>query len=255
MSWDLFTNDDDDSPHDPPMTSLLPSSLRDVWDDQGNDSPNGLMVPRSPTPNHTNVAFGNPGSFQPSQVNTGMNQFPQSAPSISYMDINPSDVSFQGEIEQDDKAKTNLYYQVQFGSTRRAIFHATTKLQLNVNDFVLTEADRGFDVGRIVATIKKPALRDLKSAKLIVRLASQHEVAQLPQKAEREARALALCQAKVAELHLPMAITGAEFQFDGKKLTFYYTASSYVDFRVLVRTLFRVFGTRIWMCCTSDAPQ
>ena len=44
-----------------------------------------------------------------------------------------------------------------------------------------------------------------------------------------------------------MLITGAEFQFDGKKLTFYYTASIYVDFRNLVRTLFKTFGMRIWM--------
>jgi cell fate regulator YaaT (PSP1 superfamily) len=44
-----------------------------------------------------------------------------------------------------------------------------------------------------------------------------------------------------------MDITRAEFQFDGKKLTFYYMAAAYVDFRDLVRALFRVFGTRIWM--------
>jgi cell fate regulator YaaT (PSP1 superfamily) len=44
-----------------------------------------------------------------------------------------------------------------------------------------------------------------------------------------------------------MNITRAEFQFDGKKLTFYYTADAYVDFRDLVRALFKVFGTRIWM--------
>ena len=52
---------------------------------------------------------------------------------------------------------------------------------------------------------------------------------------------------KVKELGLPMLITDAEYQMDGKKLTFYYTASKYVDFRNLVRVLFKTFSTRIWM--------
>jgi cell fate regulator YaaT (PSP1 superfamily) len=87
-------------------------------------------------------------------------------------------------------------------------------------------------------------MRDLKA---ILRKATPEEIAAIPAKEVREGRALTLCQTKVRDLGLAMEITGAEFQFDGKKLTFYYTASKYVDFRNLVKGLFRVFGTRIWM--------
>ena len=173
-----------------------------------------------------------------------------SAAATSSALFNPSDVLFQGEIEQDGKTATSNYYQVQFTPIRSAVFNAPPKLSLNIGDYVLTEADRGYDVGRVTANIKKPSQRDMKNLKMIVRLASQHEIAQLPMKAERESKALQLCQAKVAEMRIPMEVTAAEFQFDGKKLTFYYTATSYVDFRMLVRTLFRIFSTRIWMCCT-----
>ena len=62
-----------------------------------------------------------------------------------------------------------------------------------------------------------------------------------------EVNALKICQMKVKELNLPMEITGAEYQYDGKKLTFYYSATQYIDFRNLVRILFKIFSTRIWM--------
>jgi cell fate regulator YaaT (PSP1 superfamily) len=127
------------------------------------------------------------------------------------------------------------------------MFHAPPRVRVNVGDYVLTEADRGFDVGRIVGVVARPSPRDATGAKVIVRPATRNEIEQLPEKAERERRALELCRSKTAEHGLPMNITRAEFQFDGKKLTFYYTAASYVDFRDLVRTLFKIFGTRIWM--------
>jgi cell fate regulator YaaT (PSP1 superfamily) len=46
---------------------------------------------------------------------------------------------------------------------------------------------------------------------------------------------------------LPMEVCDAEWQWDRRKLTFYYTADTRVDFRELVRELFRVYKTRVWM--------
>jgi cell fate regulator YaaT (PSP1 superfamily) len=120
---------------------------------------------------------------------------------------------------------------------------------------VLAEADRGIDIGQILGVADRLSFRELKSARNIMRKAMQTEIDVLAGKDERERRAFALCQDKVKEYGLAMDITGAEFQFDGKKLTFYYTATKYVDFRDLVRGLFRIFGTRIWMVwCDGGAP-
>lgn len=47
---------------------------------------------------------------------------------------------------------------------------------------------------------------------------------------------------------LPMEVCDAEWQWDRRKLTFYYTSDARVDFRELVRELFRVYKTRVWMC-------
>lgn len=226
--WNLFTTDED-VPSEPAVPSLLPSSLRDVWGD-------------SPMPG-PHVSFG-PGSL--ASATSGVS-VPGSAPQPIYMGIDPEDVTFQGEIDQDDRWRHMCYYQVEFNPRRSAVFQANPRMQFNVGDYVLTEADRGYDIGRVKSIVRRPTVRDTNGAKTIVRMATTNEIQQLPEKAEREARALQFCRAKAAELGLPMNITGAEFQFDGKKLTFYYTATNYVDFRGLVRMLFKVFATRIWM--------
>lgn len=89
-----------------------------------------------------------------------------------------------------------------------------------------------------------------------------------------EAKALALCQQKVKQKKLPMEVVDAEYQWsvgrrhflfrgtnadlpvlfsrsrrDRRKLVFYFVASTRIDFRELVRELFRHFKTRIWMAC------
>jgi hypothetical protein len=233
MDWAREANDGGEPGRHPSMVALLPASLREVWADPPASpgyhpgSPSGRLRVRPPP--------------RPSQALPG----PESAPLSRDFD---ESLTFQGEIELPESGSvTHQLYQVEFNANRSPMFHAPGRVRVNVGDYVLTEADRGFDVGRVVGIVTRPSPRDATGAKVIVRVATRNEIQQLPQKAEREARALELCRAKTAELGLPMNITGAEFQFDGKKLTFYYTAGSYVDFRHLVRTLFKIFGTRIWM--------
>jgi cell fate regulator YaaT (PSP1 superfamily) len=44
-----------------------------------------------------------------------------------------------------------------------------------------------------------------------------------------------------------MNVVDAEYQFDRHKLTFFFEAEGRVDFRELVRDLFSIYKTRIWM--------
>ena len=174
--------------------------------------------------------------------------FAESAPALSFMeDVEGAKPTLEPEIQKVSTNSPKRYFMVQFHPNRVEIHHGNTDKGIKIGDYVLTEADRGYDIGKVVATVEHPTPKEVRSSKGIVRLASHHEISQLPIKAEREKQAKELCQAKAAELCLPMTITGAEFQFDSKKLTFFYTASTYVDFRNLVRILFRTFGMRIWM--------
>ncbi|CCG83118.1 Uncharacterized protein PB7E8.02 [Taphrina deformans PYCC 5710] len=78
-------------------------------------------------------------------------------------------------------------------------------------------------------------------------------VAMLLVKNQDEQQAMLVCQAKVRQRKLPMEVLDGEYQWDRRKLTFYYYASQRIDFRELVRDLFKIYKTRIWMCASNPA--
>ena len=51
---------------------------------------------------------------------------------------------------------------------------------------------------------------------------------------------------------LNIKILNAEFQFDRKKLTFYYICEERNDFRELIKELFKFYKTRIWLCAIPN---
>ena len=80
--------------------------------------------------------------------------------------------------------------------------------------------------------------------KRLLRLASEEERAQLPNKLIEELKTLQVCREKVIMRSLPMEIRDAEYQFDHHKLTFYFEADRRIDFRDLVSDLFALYKTR-----------
>ena len=66
----------------------------------------------------------------------------------------------------------------------------------------------------------------------------------LAAKLSDEQKALQLCQTKVRAKNLPMKVIDAEYQWDRRKLTFYFMAEKRIDFRELVRELFRCVQCR-----------
>lgn len=87
--------------------------------------------------------------------------------------------------------------------------------------------------------------------KRIHRLATPLDVRFLQAKAQEEALAMVRCQARIKQKKLPMDVVDAEYQWDRNKLTFYFAAERRIDFRELVRDLFRIYKTRIWMCAVD----
>ncbi|KAF2096586.1 PSP1-domain-containing protein, partial [Rhizodiscina lignyota] len=163
-------------------------------------------------------------------------------------------------------------YIVTFKCARADVYYipANTGLQVKVGDMVVVEGDRGIDLGTVShARMSMSEAKQLKEAatdqhfnwlmiqsphadhdirpKMIRRLAQNHEIQMLRDKEGAEAKAKRVCQSKVSDHGLNMEILDAEFQFDWKKLTYFYYAESYVNFNELVTDLFKVYKTRIWM--------
>jgi cell fate regulator YaaT (PSP1 superfamily) len=97
-------------------------------------------------------------------------------------------------------------------------------------------------VGSGAATGKKDI-----NPKMIYGKAQAQDTQHLVTKMQDEVKALQLCQSKVRQKKLPMEVIDAEYQWDRRKLTFYFIAEKRIDFRELVRELFRLYKTRIWM--------
>ncbi len=123
-------------------------------------------------------------------------------------------------------------------------------------EYAVVGGDRGEDIGLIIYTANGSAAMPSTPMKhnsqmgvgKVLRVATALEVAQLQGvQAELENRAKEVAQMKVMEHQLPMRIVDAEYQFDRKKLTFFYQSQHRLDFRTLVRDLYKTFRARIWM--------
>jgi cell fate regulator YaaT (PSP1 superfamily) len=143
------------------------------------------------------------------------------------------------------------FAEVGFKGNRKGYF--TSTIDLSVGTHVIVEADRGEDLGEVLA-LGEVAERKCSSSggcstplpeHRVLRLAEDHEVAQIPGLRRDEEEARKETRKQVEIFKLKMKVTEAEWQFDRRKLTIYFTAERRVDFRALVRELARIFRTRI----------
>jgi cell fate regulator YaaT (PSP1 superfamily) len=62
---------------------------------------------------------------------------------------------------------------------------------------------------------------------------------------QKEEEAFEVCLRKIAAHELKMKLVDVEYQFDGNKICFYFTADKRIDFRALVKDLAAEYRTRI----------
>jgi len=156
-------------------------------------------------------------------------------------------------------SENELVYTVQFKRAHKTFFLSSIakKVTVKVGDFVKVEADRGEDLG-VVCEInpissQKRVLSKISAGgqsviKKILRLATAQECLHLPVKQREEDNVLQVSIERAMNTYnLPMTVVDAEYQFDRHKLTIYYQSNERIDFRELVRDLFAIYKTRIWM--------
>ncbi len=111
---------------------------------------------------------------------------------------------------------------------------------------VIVETAKGLEYGTIVFGLKtvddETVTHPLKP---IVRMATAEDEKRIKENQEKIPEAMDVAREKIAELSLDMKLIGAEYSFDGKKLTFFFSADERVDFRELVKQLASRFRLRI----------
>lgn len=119
-------------------------------------------------------------------------------------------------------------------------------LEIERDRHVIVEADRGVDLGKLVRLdAGRIAPNPRKEIRRVLRPATPDELRHLARIRSEDAEALRVCRERVAASGLPMQTIDAEYQFDGNRVTFYFTAEGRIDFRLLVRDLAKIFRTRI----------
>src|SRR5690606_13682896 len=146
--------------------------------------------------------------------------------------------------------------EVAFKGNRHGYYN-TDDETLRPGEYVLVEAERGQDLGRIrsvggIAAKKcagcgsdKDRDEDGRPVQSVSRRASAQEIQKLLILRCDEERVRLKARELVDQHNLRMKVTEAEWQWDKNKLTLYFTAERRVDFRQLVRDLARTFRTRI----------
>ena len=145
--------------------------------------------------------------------------------------------------------------EVRFKNGRKGFYKNTKQLSISIGDVVAVETSPGHDIGVVTLTgelvkvqmQKKRVSPDAKDLMQVYRKASQKDIDIWTTARNKEKEVQRKSRLIVSRLGLKMKLSDIEFQGDGNKATFYYTADERVDFRQLIRELAGTFGIRVEM--------
>ena len=146
--------------------------------------------------------------------------------------------------------------EVRYKNGRKHYYKNTENLTLSIGDIVATQAKSGHDIGMVTLTgelvrvqmkRKKVNIDDSENVLKIYRKASQKDIDIWSASRDKEEPMKVKARQFAIDLNLKMKISDIEYQGDGSKATFYYTAEERVDFRELIKVFAREFRTRIEM--------
>lgn len=139
--------------------------------------------------------------------------------------------------------------------SRKEFFKNPSFTRTITGDWVVVEsATGGFDVGKISLSgelvrlqMKRKRIRPDARLQQVVRKAHERDLERLDEVRQQERDVMIRARAIARTLDLNMKVGDVEFQGDGRKCTFYYTADGRVDFRELIRHYAREFKVKIEM--------
>jgi cell fate regulator YaaT (PSP1 superfamily) len=135
---------------------------------------------------------------------------------------------------------------IRFKKAGKVYFFDPGGAELKALDYVVVQTARGTEMGQITIASKQVLASELTAElKPIMRKATEEDVKRALEFTARERTALVECTKIVTRLNLAMKLVSAEYNLDGGRLTFFFTAEARVDFRELVRELTSFFKTRI----------
>lgn len=146
--------------------------------------------------------------------------------------------------------------EVRFKGSRKHFYRNETGTDLIVGDMVVVETgSTGHDVGSVSLTgelvklhLKKYFMKeDDENIRKIFRKANERDLQRYEEAKAKEAKTLQRAREIALHMGLKMKLSDIEFQGDGNKAIFFYTAEERVDFRELIKKYAEEFKIRIEM--------
>jgi len=121
------------------------------------------------------------------------------------------------------------------------------ELKLKANDWCVIRKERVVDYGQVVTMLGEKPCPNIKTEELpkIDRKATVQDRSRANENQMRAKSARRTAAKLIEELNLPMKLLNSHYSFDGKLVTFQFSADGRVDFRELVKKLSQALHTRI----------
>lgn len=136
-------------------------------------------------------------------------------------------------------------YLVEFKGSRKEYCLNKFYHTLIESDHVITQTDRGEDIGIVSKKIVVETTPESSRPNSILRKANREDMDHFERLGERDREYQREVVRIIRKHGLTMKIVDIETQFDGNKMTIYFTADHRVDFRELVKELATRYKTRI----------
>ncbi len=135
---------------------------------------------------------------------------------------------------------------VRFKKTGKIYFFNPNGFTLSKNQYAVVETARGIELGEVVvANQKVDDQKIVAPLKDVIRVATKEDIKIYEENEKKAEDAYKVCEEKILAHGLDMKLVDVEYQFDGTKILFYFTAEGRIDFRELVKDLAAVYRTRI----------
>ncbi|MEM7163640.1 MAG: regulatory iron-sulfur-containing complex subunit RicT [Bacteroidota bacterium] len=145
------------------------------------------------------------------------------------------------------------FIQVRFKNGRKVFYKNDKGLSLNPGQSVVVDAQSGYDIGIVSLTGELARIQKTKKTKQkeeirkTLRIPTEVDIEKWVAARKREKETMIRSRQIALALGLEMKIGDVEYQADGSKATFFYTAEERVDFRTLIVKLAEAFRIRVEM--------
>lgn len=144
--------------------------------------------------------------------------------------------------------------EVRFKNGRKGFFRNDKKLDIVTGDPVVVDVPGGHHIGYVSLQgelvrlqMSKKGIKEDQEIKEIYRKASGRDLERWEEARNRESSVLYRTKEIIQDRKIQMKMTDVEFQADGTKATFFYSADDRIDFRELIKVMASEFRIRVEM--------